>query len=424
MPICHLKLSLTLRFQIGTSKFRYMIPARRPSLVSYGERGAPVLLIPWHRCTSEGTGLRSILSRRSTKSLSRLSSSFSQRPEPPRAGACASGHEQHALRLLPPARPRHGPPMALARSTSRCLGTRARVFATAAAAYARAAFALASPGRSRQHASSPGTPGVGIPAGRLQTLPIPRAASSPNPSHVPERPRAHSRRPRSPCTPTSRLLLATEPQSRRPSRTSRSATRKDTGRAHARYRAERPAAPSSLACRLLPADTPATCFLAVASSSPYHHTRYSQGCISPADTSRMSRSFSASVSWTMLSSCTTPTHPSSGIVSPMARAQAITARLTSTSGACSAFSCLRTFRIRALLSLDTSVAVRTCPTLSRSNHRAHRGRQPRSRQEGGVTIVYDDGFRQLSFPRVAFGYPREPRPTPTFATLPDWRCDL
>lgn len=82
----------------------------------------------------------------------------------------------HALRLLLPAWPRHGPSMA-PESLSLCpqvpvaslpccaMVAPRRVLAAAPAAYARAAFALVVAGRSRSRASSPGSPRGGIPAG-------------------------------------------------------------------------------------------------------------------------------------------------------------------------------------------------------------------------------------------------------------------
>lgn len=83
--------------------------------------------------------------------------------------------------------------------------------------------------------------------------------------------------------------------------------------------------------------------------------------MSPAATSSMSWHFSLVVSCTIESSNTTRTPPSSGSSHPMDLSQARRARLTSVSGAARAFSFLRMFRMRALLSLLTSVAVFTYP---------------------------------------------------------------
>lgn len=70
----------------------------------------------------------------------------------------------------------------------------------------------------------------------------------------------------------------------------------------------------------------ATLRLATSSLSPYQRTRYSHGYISLAATSFMSRSFSASVPWMMLSSNTTSSSPSSKTAIPIVPAHANTAR--------------------------------------------------------------------------------------------------
>ena len=80
----------------------------------------------------------------------------------------------------------------------------------------------------------------------------------------------------------------------------------------------------------------------------------------------MSCFFSAVVSCTIESSKSTPTSPSSGRSSPNVLAQASSARLTPQIAPCMAFSFLRMLRMSAELSLETSVAVFTYPTLSKS----------------------------------------------------------
>ena len=80
----------------------------------------------------------------------------------------------------------------------------------------------------------------------------------------------------------------------------------------------------------------------------------------------MSRSFSTSVSWMMESSNWIEISPYSGTRSPIACADASTAYDTSTIGRCRPISCFLTFLMSAELSGETSVAVRTYPTLSMS----------------------------------------------------------
>lgn len=72
----------------------------------------------WHRRTSQAQAPRANYSRRSTKSPALRGQSFSQRPPPPGAAARRrlpivgrAAQRPHALRPLPPARSRHGPPI-------------------------------------------------------------------------------------------------------------------------------------------------------------------------------------------------------------------------------------------------------------------------------------------------------------------------
>lgn len=81
--------------------------------------------------------------------------------------------------------------------------------------------------------------------------------------------------------------------------------------------------------------------------------------MSPAATSAMSCFFSAAVSVMMLSSNVTFTGPSASSFAPSARWAASTEREMSASDLSNACSCLHMLRMRALLSLDTSVAVLT-----------------------------------------------------------------
>lgn len=103
---------------------------------------------------------------------------------------------------------------------------------------------------------------------------------------------------------------------------------------------------------------------AVASSSPYHLARYSHASMSPAATSAMSCCFSAPVSVMMLSSKVTRTSGSSSV--PSERLAATTARHIPVNALSSSCSCRRMLRMRAELSLDTSVAVFTYPAPSKS----------------------------------------------------------
>ena len=86
----------------------------------------------------------------------------------------------------------------------------------------------------------------------------------------------------------------------------------------------------------------------------------------PAATSSMSWRFSADVSVMMLSSNVTRTAPSSGSPSPSVRSVASSAWQIPAIAPSSACSWRRMLRISALLSADTSVAVRRYPVLSRS----------------------------------------------------------
>ena len=106
---------------------------------------------------------------------------------------------------------------------------------------------------------------------------------------------------------------------------------------------------------------------AVASSSPYHLARFSHASMSPVATSAMSCCFSAPVSVMMLSSKVTRASPSSGSSSvPSERLAATTVWHIPVIALSSACSCRRMLRMRAELSLDTSVAVFTYPAPSKS----------------------------------------------------------
>lgn len=104
--------------------------------------------------------------------------------------------------------------------------------------------------------------------------------------------------------------------------------------------------------------------VAAAEDSPYQRERYSSRVASSAATSAMPCCFSEVVPWMKESSHMTPTSPFSGRPTPMNLPQAITARETSMSAPCSAFSFFLMFLMSALLSDDTSVAVLTYPMLS------------------------------------------------------------
>ena len=80
----------------------------------------------------------------------------------------------------------------------------------------------------------------------------------------------------------------------------------------------------------------------------------------------MSWRFSSVVSVMMLSSNVTRTRPSSGSPTPSLRSAAMSARQMPAIAPSSARSCRRMLRISAELSADTSVAVFTYPTFSRS----------------------------------------------------------